>query len=147
MYNSGSVKYIALQASAIYSSSRRCPVKKDLSMSILLDFYGDMLTEKQRRVFEMYYNEDLSLSEIASHSGITRQGVRDSIKRSEFQLLSYEERLGLLKRFQSIQLGLDEITSLSQKIIDCNSRYAFSADISRWATQIAAAAEKLKDEQ
>ncbi len=122
-------------------------MKKDLSMSILLDFYGDMLTEKQRRVFEMYYNEDLSLSEIASHSGITRQGVRDSIKRSEFQLLSYEERLGLLKRFQSIQLGLDEITSLSQKIIDCNSRYAFSADISRWATQIAAAAEKLKDEQ
>ena len=63
---------------------------KDLEISFLLDFYGDMLTEKQREVIEFYYNEDLSLSEIADNEGITRQGVRDSIKRAEAQLLSEE---------------------------------------------------------
>ena len=56
---------------------------KNLEISFLLDFYGDMLTDKQRDVVELYYNEDLSLAEIAAHSGITRQGVRDSIKRAE----------------------------------------------------------------
>ena len=59
---------------------------KNLEISFLLDFYGDMLTDKQRDVVELYYNEDLSLAEIAAHSGITRQGVRDSIKRAEGQL-------------------------------------------------------------
>ena len=63
---------------------------KNLEISFLLDFYGDMLTDKQRDVVELYYNEDLSLAEIAAHSGITRQGVRDSIKRAEGQLLEYE---------------------------------------------------------
>ena len=63
---------------------------KDLRISYLLDFYGDMLTDKQREVVELYYNEDLSLAEIAAISKITRQGVRDSIKRAESQLLEYE---------------------------------------------------------
>ncbi len=75
---------------------------KDLEISFLLDFYGDMLTEKQREVIEFYYNEDLSLSEIADNEGITRQGVRDSIKRAEAQLLDMEQRLGLAKRFRQI---------------------------------------------
>ena len=70
-------------------------VAKNLEISLLLDFYGDMLTEKQRNVVELYYNEDLSLSEIAAHSRITRQGVRDSIKRAEGILLDLEDRLGL----------------------------------------------------
>ena len=56
---------------------------KNLEISFLLDFYGDMLTEKQRDVIEYYYNEDLSLSEIAENQGISRQGVRDAIKRSK----------------------------------------------------------------
>ena len=70
---------------------------KDLRITFLLDFYGDMLTEKQREVVECYYNEDLSLAEIAEEKGITRQGVRDGIKRAEQQLLEMEERLGLAK--------------------------------------------------
>ncbi len=78
---------------------------KNLEISLLLDFYGDMLTEKQRDVVELYYNEDLSLSEIAAHSGITRQGVRDSIKRAESVLLDLEERLGLARKFRQIQDG------------------------------------------
>lgn len=75
---------------------------KDLRITFLLDFYGDMLTEKQREVVECYYNEDLSLAEIAEEKGITRQGVRDGIKRAEQQLLEMEERLGLAKRFRSV---------------------------------------------
>ena len=80
---------------------------KNLDISVLLDFYGDMLTEKQREVIGFYYNEDLSLSEIGEFEGITRQGVRDSIKRGEAVLLEMEERLGLAKRFRKMQDGID----------------------------------------
>ena len=68
---------------------------KPLEMSLLFDFYGETLTEKQRELFDLYYNEDLSLAEIAEHAGITRQGVRDSIKRAEHALREMEEKLGL----------------------------------------------------
>ena len=86
-------------------------VAKNLEISFLLDFYGDMLTDKQRDVVELYYNEDLSLAEIAAHSGITRQGVRDSIKRAEGQLLEYEERLHLAARFRRIETGAHRASS------------------------------------
>ena len=89
---------------------------KNLDISVLLDFYGDMLTEKQRDVAEFYYNEDLSLAEIAEHSGITRQGVRDSIKRAEFQLLEYEEKLGLYAKFVKIQGGLNQILKTADEL-------------------------------
>lgn len=102
---------------------------KNLEISLLLDFYGDMLTEKQRDVVELYYNEDLSLAEIASHSGITRQGVRDSIKRAESQLLDYEDRLRLADRFRKIQACLDEITDLAKDIERINDRFGASQEI------------------
>ena len=60
--------------------------EKNLGMSFLLDFYGQMLTERKRTVMNMYYNEDLSLSEIADEIGISRQGVRELIKKSEAEL-------------------------------------------------------------
>ena len=63
---------------------------KNLEISMLLDFYGEMLTDKQREVVSLYYNEDLSLAEIASIAQITRQGVRDSIKRGEATLIDME---------------------------------------------------------
>ena len=78
---------------------------KDLGITILLDFYGDMLTEKQRDFLGYYYNDDLSLSEIAENEGITRQGVRDSIKRAEAQLFDMEERLGLRAVFMKCAEG------------------------------------------
>ena len=102
---------------------------KNLEISLLLDFYGDMLTEKQRDVVELYYNEDLSLAEIATHSGITRQGVRDSIKRAESQLLDYEDRLRLAGRFRKIQAYLDEITDLAKDIERFNDRFGASQEI------------------
>ena len=61
-------------------------MSKDLNVSVLLDFYGQLLTQKQNDALDLYYNQDLSLSEIAAHMGITRQGVRDNIKRGETQL-------------------------------------------------------------
>jgi len=97
-------------------------VTKNLEISILLDYYAGMLTDKQREVVEWYYNDDLSLAEIAEHTGITRQGVRDSIKRAEAQLIDCEIRLGLRARFESIQKYLDEITDQAAQIQDEVSR-------------------------
>ena len=82
---------------------------KNLEIPFLLDFYGEMLTEKQRNCLVYYYEEDLSLSEIAENEGISRQGVRDSIKRAEAQLFDMEKRLGLAKRFTEMKKGVDEV--------------------------------------
>lgn len=73
-------------------------VDKTVRMNLLFDFYGQLLTDRQRRFFEMYYAEDLSLGEIAETSGVSRQAVYDIIKRSAASLESFEERLGLAAR-------------------------------------------------
>lgn len=76
---------------------------KNLELSYLLDFYGDVLTQKQHDVMEQYYNDDLSLSEIAENFGITRQGVRDAIKHGEGTLLELEEKVGFAARYRHMQ--------------------------------------------
>ena len=83
---------------------------KPLEMSLLFDFYGETLTEKQRELFDLYYNEDLSLAEIAEHAGITRQGVRDSIKRAEHALREMEEKLGLVARYGGTERCAEELS-------------------------------------
>ncbi len=83
--------------------------QKDMRLSLLLDFYGDILSERRRELIALYYNEDLSLSEIAENTGISRQGVRDSIKKSEQELLRLEETLALATRFESLQKQLADI--------------------------------------
>ena len=118
---------------------------KNLEISLLLDFYGDMLTETQRDVVELYYNEDLSLSEIAAHSGITRQGVRDSIKRAESVLLDLEERLGLARKFRQIQDGLDQIIRNAKQIGDYSSRYGISKEISERSAEIVRIANSINE--
>lgn len=102
---------------------------KNLEISLLLDFYGDMLTDKQREVIEFYYNDDLSLSEIADNQGITRQGVRDSIKRAESQLLYMEERLGLARRFREMRDGLEQIASAAVQIKNYNDHFIYSHEL------------------
>ena len=69
----------------------------NLYVSELLDRYGKLLSDKQYRILDGYYNNDLSLSEIAENEGITRQGVADFVKRSEAQLFEFEEKLGFLR--------------------------------------------------
>ena len=84
-----------------------------------MDFYGEMLTEKQKEVVELYYNEDLSLAEIAQIAQITRQGVRDSIKRGEATLIEMEERLGLAKKFRQKEEDLGNIIACAREIACC----------------------------
>lgn len=122
-------------------------MQKNLEVSVLLDFYGTMLTDKQRDVVELYYNEDLSLAEIAAHSGITRQGVRDSIKRAEAQLIEYEERLGLAARFRTIQRSLEEIVTRAREIDDFNQRFGAHNQVRDSAVKIIELANRILDEQ
>ncbi len=118
---------------------------KNLDISVLLDFYGDMLTEKQREVIGFYYNEDLSLAEIGDFEGITRQGVRDSIKRGEAVLLEMEERLGLAKRFRQMQDGIAKIVRCAQDISFYNSEYQYSKNIADKAEEIIRLAKELDE--
>ena len=91
-------------------------MSKNLNMSVLMDFYGQLLTEKQRQSLEFYYNDDLSLGEIADELAISRQGVRDFIKRGEIQLVNLEEKLGLAERFTNIREKISEINGITDKI-------------------------------
>ncbi|MDO4815223.1 MAG: YlxM family DNA-binding protein [Bacillota bacterium] len=77
--------------------------------AMLFDFYGELLTDKQREYFDLHYNEDYSLAEIAGMSGISRQGVWDIIKRAEAMLTEVEEKTGLIKRFMERNEQIDEI--------------------------------------
>ena len=72
---------------------------KDLSVAYLLDFYGDVLSDRKKSVLDDYYNNDLSLAEIAADLGISRQGVRELIKKAEEELNFYEQKLHLAQRF------------------------------------------------
>jgi predicted DNA-binding protein YlxM (UPF0122 family) len=88
----------------------------DVNMSLLLDFYGDTLSEKQKEAMELFYNGDLSLSEIAEITGITRQGVRDRIIKSEQILTELEEKLGLASRFGNVSKTVDYILQRLQEM-------------------------------
>ena len=90
---------------------------KDLYISTLLDVYGEFLSEKQKNITEHYYNEDLSLSEIAENEGITRQGVNDLIKRSEMQLRSMEEKCRYAERFLKLK-NLAEKAKNGENVLD-----------------------------
>ena len=89
---------------------------KNLKVSNLLDLYGKMLTEKQLLASEYYYNEDLSLSEIADNLGITKQGVRDLVKRAEVQLFEIENKLGFLKKNEENQIFFEIILKKVEKL-------------------------------
>ena len=84
---------------------------KNLAFSALLDVYGRFLSKKQKNLAEHYYNEDLSLSEIAENEGITRQGVSDNIRRAENKMLLWEEECGFCESFQKLkELALEAQT-------------------------------------
>ena len=87
--------------------------EKNLNMGYLLDFYGELLSERKRSTMDMYYNEDFSLAEIAEQMGISRQGVRDIIKKSEEELVFYEEKLGLAAKMRNAEKQADELCKLA----------------------------------
>ncbi len=89
---------------------------KNLSVEYLLDFYGDVLSEREKGILSAYYGEDLSLAEIASLVGISRQGVRHILKKGEEQLLFLEERLGLAARHRAIEPYAAELKAIADAI-------------------------------
>ena len=117
---------------------------KNLEVSLLLDFYGDMLTEKQRNMVDYYYNDDLSLAEIAENEGISRQGVRDSVKRAEAQMLEMEARLGLSRRVREMCAQAQEIRQLAQEIRQISDFPGAPGEIGQYAARIDALADQLQ---
>jgi len=120
-------------------------MSKNLNLSVLIDFYGDVLTEKQKNVMELYYNEDLSLAEIAELEKISRQGVRDSIKRGEETILELEEKLGMVDKFMKLSKLLDDIKLKVTDIYNESSTYNYSKIITNNAHGILECLEKNKD--
>ena len=88
-------------------------------MTMLFDFYGELLTDRQKEFFDLYYNEDLSLAEIAENAGISRQGVRDVIVRAEAAMQEVEDKTGIIKRFEAQRPHLDAILSAAYTYIYC----------------------------
>ncbi len=89
--------------------------EKNLNIAYLLEFYGEVLPERKRTVMEYYYHDDLSLSEIAEEIGISRQGVRDIIKKSEEELFFYENTLHLAERFLKAKQYADRAQALCRE--------------------------------
>ena len=108
----------------------------NVEITILLDFYGDMLTAKQRDFINLYYNDDLSLAEIAENESITRQGVRDAIKRAEGQLYEMESRLGFVKKWNGIKTTLGDIINCAEEISDYNLNHGLSREINDTTVKI-----------
>ena len=98
--------------------------QKDLNIAYLLDFYGDILSERKRSVMDDYYNNDLSLAEIAADLGISRQGVRDLIKKAEDELNFYEQKLQLASRFSQAGEHAEALRALAE-------RYALPEEVLR----------------
>ena len=97
-------------------------MEKKVEISMLWQIYGNLLTEKQYKVIDYYYNQDLSLSEIAENHNITRQAVRDIIKKGEKKLFEYEKKLEFMKRMSKqenvIENVLKEIAKIDSKDTD-----------------------------
>lgn len=107
---------------------------------MLFDFFGGLLTEKQREYFDLYYNEDLSLSEIAENAGITRQGVRDFIHRGEDVLTRIEAKTGVIRKYSDTQKTVIRIEGCVQRLREISG----DAEITALADSIAGELESLK---
>ena len=88
-----------------------------LQRTMLFDFFGDLLTEKQREYFDLYYNEDLTLSEIAANNGVSRQGVYDIIARAEKTLVKIEQKTGVIKRWRETYKELERAESMARELL------------------------------
>ena len=111
-----------------------------LEMALLFDYYGGMLTEKQRDCFDMRHNQDLSLGEIAEELGVSRQAVNDNLTRTEALLRRMEENIGCVKRDMLIREAAEEILQAAT-VLDASSDPA----VSSLAQRILAAVQILKE--
>lgn len=90
-------------------------MEKIVEQGLLYDFYGELLTEHQKRIYEDVVLDDMSLSEIAQEQGISRQGVHDLIRRCDRTLQGYESRLHLLEKFQKVKHTVEQIEQISRE--------------------------------
>ena len=118
---------------------------KDMNIPMLADFYGELLTDKQREFIDLYFNDDLSLAEIAEITGISRQGVRDVIKRAETSLTEIEDKLGLAGRYAQTQAKLDELVQCADRINEINLATSLSIEINDLCVRIKSIALGLGD--
>ncbi len=116
-------------------------MEKNLKFAVLLDIYGGLLTDRQAEALNYYYNEDYSLGEISELMDITRQGVRDFIKRGEAVLLETDEKLRLYERFRA----LNDIRSKAEDIVYLNSRLSNSVNIHNLAREIIGRADYIQN--
>ena len=111
-----------------------------LELVLLLDYYGGMLTDKQKECFDLRYNQDMSLSEIADIQGVSRQAVFDNLTRTEALLRRMEENIGSVKRDMRIRSAVQEILEAAA-VLDASSDPAVPAAVQR----IKAAVDTLKE--
>ncbi len=90
--------------------------EKNLLIPCLTDVYGALISDRKRELLDYYYNEDYSLSEISELTGISRQGIRESIKKSEAELMEYERSLRLYERKKTFLSILEEVSSDIDKL-------------------------------
>lgn len=116
-------------------------------MAMLFDFYGDLLTERQREFYDLYYNDDLSLAEIAENYAISRQGVRDTIVRAERTLEDVEEKTGLIRRFHRTRAILGDINGLCGELEALNEQKLHDAALADLCGRLRGAVEALEREE
>ena len=97
-------------------------IEKMIEISMLYDFYGQLLTAKQQELLSLYHEDNYSLSEIADEYGISRQGVHDAVKKAEKALHEYENRLGLIKKFTASEKAVAEIDGEIDSLMRENSQ-------------------------
>ncbi len=118
---------------------------KKVHMALLFDFYGDLLTEKQRRLFDLYHNDDLSLSEIAELEGISRQGVRDGLVRAENLLQETEEKTGIIRRYMELQSDISLVEGYAREILALNDTRFKNGRLTELANNILNRLQFMKD--
>ena len=115
-------------------------------MTMLFDFYGDILTERQRELFDLYYNEDLSLAEIAENCGISRQGVRDVIVRAEAAMNELEDKTGIIRRFHKMQEQFGQMETAVDAIAQRNEAHWQDDELEALCGQLKGVLAQLKQE-
>ncbi|MEG1930089.1 MAG: putative DNA-binding protein [Anaerovorax sp.] len=95
-------------------------IDKIIKISMLFDFYGQLLTEKQREIFSLYHEDNFSLAEISKEVGMSRQGVHDAVKKAEIRLNQYEEKLGLVEKFSKKETAIERIDKGIDQLIKEN---------------------------
>ena len=115
-------------------------------MAMLFDFYGDLLTDRQKEFYDLYYNEDLSLAEIAENYDISRQGVRDVIVRAEATLTEIEDKTHLIRRFHEMHKQLAQVKQAIEQLQSHNDSRYQDRDMELLLTQIKDFIVKLDEE-